>query len=123
MADPVLVVEDEVDLVASYERLLRRLGYALIAAGTRREALAVIAREALSLVISDLRLPDGDGLDVVREARRQPAPIPVLVVTGFASEASRAAALAAGAAAYLSKPFSTSAFDALVEQALGRRSP
>jgi DNA-binding response OmpR family regulator len=119
MAGRVLVVDDEADLVASYERLLRRQGYRVIATATRGEGLAVIACEALVLVVSDLRLPDGDGLDVVRAARRSPAPVPVLVVTGFGSEATRAAALAAGASGYLTKPFSASAFAALVERAVG----
>jgi two-component system, NtrC family, response regulator HydG len=69
-------------------------------------------------VIADLRLPDGDGLDLVRAARRTPTPTPAIVVTGFASRAARTAALAAGASAYLAKPFATSAFTALVDQTL-----
>ena len=123
MSDRVLVVDDEADLVASYERLLRRQGYRTIAAGSRHEGLVIIGREPLALVIADLRLPDGDGLDIVRAARRSPAPIPVVVVTGFASEQSRVAALAVGASAYLVKPFAASEFSALVEQAVraGRR--
>ena len=121
MADRVLVVDDEADLVASYERLLRRQGYRVIATGSRGEGLAILGREALVLVISDLRLPDGDGLDIVRAARQTPAPVPVLVVTGFASEASRRAAFAAGASAYLAKPFAASAFAALVEQTIRGR--
>ncbi len=118
MPGRVLVVDDEPDLVVSYARLLRRQGYCMVATSTRQEGLALIAREPLVLVISDLRLPDGDGLDVDRAARRAPSAVPVLVVTGFGSEASRAAALAAGASAYLTKPFSASAFAAMVEQAV-----
>ncbi len=114
----VLVVDDEADLVASYERLLRRQGHRVIATGSRGEGLAILGREALVLVISDLRLPDGDGLDIVRAARRTPTPVPVLVVTGFVSEASRLAAFAAGASGYLAKPFAVSAFAALVERTI-----
>ncbi len=116
MSQPVLVVDDEADMVASYERLLRRQGYGIVATGTLREGLALIGRGALVLVITDLRLPDGDGLDIVRAAARPPTPVPALVVTGAGSEASRAAALAAGASAYLGKPFSAAAFAALVER-------
>jgi len=54
----------------------------------------------------------------VRAARRPPTPIPVVVVTGFASEASRAAALAVGASAYLAKPFAASEFSALIDEAV-----
>jgi two-component system response regulator PilR (NtrC family) len=117
---PILVVDDEPDLVATYERLLRRLGYRVITAGTRVGGLAALGHEPLRLVISDLRLPDGDGLDVVRAAgRTTPQPTPAIVVTGFGSETSRAAALAAGAVGYLAKPFATTEFLALVRRAVG----
>lgn len=118
MPGRVLVVDDEADMIASYERLLRRQGYGIVATGTLREGLALIGRGALVLVITDLRLPDGDGLEIVRAAARPPTPIPALVVTGFGSEASRAAALTAGASAYLGKPFSAAAFATLVERAV-----
>ena len=57
----------------------------------RAEAgLAALREEAPHLLIADLRLPDGDGLDVVRAARALPTPTPVIVVSGFASNDSRA---------------------------------
>jgi DNA-binding response OmpR family regulator len=116
--DPILIVDDEVDLVTTYERLLHRKGYRVVSAGSCREGLLVLEREPLALVVTDLRLPDGDGLDIVRAARRTPTPTPSLVVTGFASEASRAAALAAGAAGYLAKPFAASNLVSLVQGTL-----
>ena len=119
----MLVVDDEVDFVGNYERLLRRQGYRVIAEDSRRGGLAVIEREPLVLVISDLRLPDGDGLDIVRAARRAPTPIPAIVVTGFGTGASRQAALAAGAVGYLAKPFAAADFTAVVQQAVGRSVP
>lgn len=118
MSAVVLVVDDEADLLATYDRLLRRHGYRTIAAGSQQAALAALEGEPLALIIADLRLPDGDGLDVVRAARARRPPPPVIVVTGFASEPSRRQALAAGATAYLAKPFSTSALTTLVREAL-----
>ncbi len=118
MDKPVLVVDDEADLVVSYERLLRRQGYRVVSVGSRRAGLLAIEAEPARLVIADLRLPDGDGLDVVRAARALPAPPPVLVATVLASRASRQAALAAGATAFLPKPFATEAFSSLVRQLL-----
>src|SRR5262245_25176980 len=115
---PILVVDDEADLVASYERLLRRKGYGVVSAGSRVDGLRLVAREPLALVITDLRLPDGDGLDLVRAARRLPTPMPAMVVTGFVSPASRTASRAAGASAFLAKPFAASAFTSLVESTL-----
>jgi len=115
----ILLVEDEADLVTTYERLLQRRGYRAVLAGSRREGLLVVEREPLALVVTDVRLPDGDGLDIVRAARRtMPGPTPSLVVTGFASDASRTAALTAGASGYLSKPFAAAAFLSLVENTL-----
>ena len=115
---PVLVVDDEADLVSTYERLLRRKGYRVVAAGTRGAGLAMVEREPLALLITDMRLPDGDGLELVRAVRRLPAAPPAIVITGFTSEASRTAALAAGATAYLAKPFGASAFVSLVQNTL-----
>jgi two-component system response regulator PilR (NtrC family) len=116
--DPILVVDDEVDLVSTYERVLRRLGYRVISSASRCAALALLERQPLLLLVTDVHLPDGDGLDLVRAVRQMPQPPLAIVVTGFGS---RTAALAAGAAAYLSKPFALSAFAALVADTLGNR--
>jgi DNA-binding response OmpR family regulator len=120
--DRILLVDDEVDLVSTYERLLRRQGYRVVSAYSRRDGLVVVEREPLALVVTDLRLPDGDGLDIVRAARQTaPGPTPSLVVTAFASPASRAAALAAGASGYLAKPFGAADLVSLVENTLTTR--
>ena len=116
----VLVVDDEVDFLATYERLLRREGLTVIAAPSIALALAAIERERPSLVISDLKLPDGDGLAVVRAARNGEPPAPVIVVTGFRSEEIRRAALEAGATAFFPKPFVVSALVAVVRSSLDR---
>jgi DNA-binding response OmpR family regulator len=114
----VLVVDDEADFLATYVRLLRRQGYEVTTVSSRATALAAVARERPSLVISDLRLPDGDGLDVVRAARSGTNPSPVIVVTGFPSEEQRRAALAAGASAFLAKPFAAAGLLAAVRSSL-----
>jgi CheY-like chemotaxis protein len=114
MSARVLVVDDEADFLATYERLLRRQGYEVTAVSSRAAALDAVAHGHPALVISDLRLGDGDGLDVVRAARARPHPLPVIVVTGYASEELRRAALAAGATAFFAKPFLASALLASV---------
>lgn len=117
---PVLVVDDEPDMRTSYERLLERLGYRVVQADTRREGLAAIQASPLALVVSDLRLSDGSGLDVVAAAHAAPTPVPSIVVTGFLTAESRRTALEAGAAGFLAKPFAAQEFTALVGQVLGR---
>jgi two-component system, NtrC family, response regulator PilR len=114
----VLVVDDEADFLATYERLLRRLGYEVIVATTREGGMAAVTRERPDLVISDLRLPDGTGLDVVRAARSMPTPPSVIVVTGYPSGESRQSSLAAGATAFLAKPFSATGLLAAVRSSL-----
>src|SRR5215470_8181500 len=107
MALTVLVVDDEADFLATYDRLLRRQGYRTVTTSSRQSALLALEADPFALIIADMRLPDGDGLDIVRAARARPQPARVIVVTGFASAQSRRDALAAGATAYLAKPFST----------------
>ena len=116
----ILVVEDEADLAVTYDRLLRRQGYRVVTAASRAEGLKAIESAPPALVISDLRLPDGDGLDIIRAARALDPPAPVIVVTAFASRAARDAALASGATAFLAKPFPASALLRLVHDELGR---
>ncbi len=114
----VLVVDDEADFLATYERLLRRQGYEVVTATSRAAGLAALAAETPHLVISDLRLPDGDGLDVVRAASGARAPVPVIVVTGYPSDETRRAALAAGATTFLAKPFSAAVLLAAIRSSV-----
>jgi two-component system, NtrC family, response regulator PilR len=118
VAGAVLVVDDEPDMRTSYERLLRRMGYRVIHADSRAAGLAALQAEPLVLVVSDLRLGDGSGLDVIAAARDAPAPVPSIVVTGFLSAESRRAALEVGASGFLAKPFAAREFTALVARVL-----
>jgi two-component system response regulator PilR (NtrC family) len=118
MRPVVLVVEDEPDLVVTYERALGRQGCSVTAAGTVRDALTALDSARFALVIVDLRLPDGSGLEIVHSAHRRADGPPVIVVTGFSSPQSRREALAAGATAYMTKPFSIGALTALVQTVL-----
>ncbi len=117
-AKRVLVVDDEADFLATYERLLRRQGYHVVVATTRAAGVAAVASEHPDVVISDLRLPDGSGLDVVRAARNMPVPPSVIVITGYPSAETRHAALAAGATAFLAKPFAAAGLVAAIRSSL-----
>ena len=119
----ILVVDDEPDLRVTYERLLRRQGYRVVTAGSRAEGLSLVLAERPRLVISDLKLPDGDGLEIVRAARRLAPPAPVIVVAAVISRATREAVLASGASAILAKPFTSSELLRIVHEALERSTP
>lgn len=115
----VLVVDDEADFLATYERLLRREGFDVVTVTSRAAGLAALAAEMPHLVISDLRLPDGDGLDVVRAASSARNGAPVIVVTGYPSDQTRRAALVAGATMFLAKPFAAAALLAAIRSSVG----
>lgn len=116
----VLVVDDEADLAESCARLLRRRGYHVVTAGSWAAGREALMTAAPRLLISDVRLRDGDGLALVREAGTLNPPVPAIVISGYPSEASRAAARTAGAVEFLPKPFSNDAFSRAVEKALER---
>lgn len=114
----ILVVDDEADLIATYRRLFHRHGYEVTSAATRAGGLLLIDSWPPDLVITDLELPDGDGLDLVRAARGTSATSGIIVVSGRSSSGAREDAIAAGASAFVDKPFSTDALRDLVRALL-----
>jgi CheY-like chemotaxis protein len=101
----VLVVDDEPDMLENVVRILRRGAYECLTAGGGREALVILARDRPDLILTDLRMPEMDGLALLRAAKQLSPPTPVVVFTAYASEATARDALAAGAGAFLAKPF------------------
>jgi len=97
----VLLVEDEDAIAEPLADGLRREGFAVDRAATGEEALTAAAAD---LVLLDLRLPDGDGLDVCR-ALRERSDVPIIVVTARGEEADRVVGLELGADDYVVKPF------------------
>jgi two-component system, NtrC family, response regulator PilR len=119
----LLVIDDEPDLRTLYELTLIREGYAVEAAGSVEQALQRLEEQDYSAVITDMRLPDGSGLDVLawleqRGTRREKA----IVITAFGSAENAVEALKAGAFDYLTKPVDLRQFRAVVASALGRPS-
>jgi two-component system response regulator PilR (NtrC family) len=116
----LLVVDDEPDLRTLYELTLLREGYDVETAACVEEALAQLAARSYSAVITDMRLPDGSGLDVLRAldtgTRREKA----IVITAYGSAENAVEALKAGAYDYLTKPVDLRQFRAVVAAALGR---
>jgi len=107
----VLVVEDDPGIATALVAHLGRLGDAVDTAGTLSQAWATLAAEPFELVLLDLGLPDGDGMELLRRIRAQPAGrmpdpgLPVLVMTARDQVSARIAGLDLGADDYLTKPF------------------
>lgn len=110
----LLVVDDEPDFLSTYRRLLGRDGIAVVTAATRAEALRALDAGRFDAVVTDLRLPDGTGLDIVRAACGDGRYTPVIVVSGIPDRHTRQDALAAGAVAFFAKPFDAAALAARV---------
>lgn len=101
----VLIVEDEVSFRQVLEAQMAREGIDAFGVGTAGEGLRALEEDSFDMLITDLRLPDKDGLEVVKEARARGLELPVLLMTAYASVSTAVAALQAGAADYLIKPF------------------
>ena len=106
MAERILVVEDESTLCTNIARALGRAGYTVTAVETGRAALSELDPHAFDLVISDLRLPDVDGLTVLDHVRESSPDTVALIMTAYASVDSAVEALRRGAHDYILKPLS-----------------
>ena len=114
----VLVVDDEEDIRELLELTLARMGLLADTAGTVGEAKKLLAAGSYQLCLTDMRLPDGDGLDLVRHIAATCKDLPVAVITAYGSMESAVASLKAGAFDYLTKPVSLDSLRALVRSAL-----
>lgn len=118
MGHTVLIVDDEPDLVESCVRLLVPFGYFCLRAHTGQDAIALIDRDHPSLVLTDLYLPDVDGVSVLSHARAQAPPIPCILMTAHISRQTVSHVYDTGAIVYLPKPFSRGALIEAVGRAL-----
>ena len=100
----VLVVDDEAAILRFLKPALEANGYEMTSAGTVAEALKRAAAESPDIVLLDLGLPDGDGKDVIRQAR-QWSDVPIIVLSAREREAEKIEALDLGADDYVNKPF------------------
>jgi len=107
VADPapvVLLIEDEPQMRRFLRAALENESYRLVEAGTAREGLAQAAGQNPDIILLDLGLPDGDGIDLTRRLREW-ARTPIVVISARGQERDKVAALDAGADDYLTKPF------------------
>lgn len=114
----ILIVDDERDLVDAYVRLLERAGHRCISAFDAHEAIELIDSETPDLVLTDLSLPDSNGIEVVRHARAKAALLPIIVMSGNNTSGINEAARAAGANLCLLKPVSIAELKRVIDDAL-----
>lgn len=114
----VLVVDDEADIRELLDMTLARMGLAADCAATVAEAQELLTNKTYNMCLTDMRLPDGEGLSLVRWAAERNPEMPIAVITAHGSMENAVQALKAGAFDYLSKPVSLDQLRALVKSAI-----
>ncbi len=117
----ILVVDDEASIRDLLSKTLALADYDVDVAPDGRSAVERLRMLAYDLLITDLKMPGMDGLGVIREARRLKADLPVIIITGFSTEASAIEAANLGVAGYLTKPFRVPRVLAVAAKALGEQ--
>jgi len=114
----VLVVDDDPVVGKSFDRVLSARGYAVITAENGQEALNKLSGENYDVVFTDIRMPGMSGLEVAERVKASQPWLPVVIVTGYGTEANEARAEAAGVSGFLHKPLSPAMIEFSTQQAL-----
>ena len=117
----ILVVDDEQSMRELLAIMLRKEGYEVLTADSRAQAAAAFARGPVDLVVTDVRLPDGDGIEVLRHVKAASPETVVIVMTAFGTTETAVAARKLGAEAYVLKPFDVDELRIAVRDALAHK--
>jgi two-component system response regulator FlrC len=119
MQEELLVVDDEPQMLIAINETLRRSGYCITTAGSGMEALCRLKEKYYQLVITDMRMPEISGLDLLRKVKTVAPQTPVVLLTAYGTIQNAVDAMRHGAFDYLLKPFSVESLEAVVRRALG----
>jgi DNA-binding NtrC family response regulator len=117
----ILIVDDEPDMLANCRRILERAGHECLVTDDGVRGLEILEAQQPDLLLTDLKMPGIDGMELMRRARALDPELPVIVVTGFATIESAVAAVKEGAFDYLPKTFSVDQLQVTVDRALRHR--
>lgn len=123
MAKNILVVDDEELVTESLKRLLKKEGYNVTIAKSGKEAIGKIKDTDFNLIVSDVRMPEIDGVEIVKNIRKylkenNKKPVPEILITGYSSDESLKQAQELKVADYIYKPFDIKAFLEVVKKNL-----
>jgi two-component system response regulator AtoC len=116
----VLVVDDEPKMQRVLEIMLHKMGHEVLLAGDGQAALALAQREAVDLVMTDLRMPGMDGIALLTALRAHGVNVPVILLTAYGTVESAVAAMKQGAYDYILRPFDVEAVEVVVTRALAQ---
>jgi two-component system response regulator PilR (NtrC family) len=117
----ILVVDDEQSMREMLSIMLAKEGHEVLEAGSRGQAAAALARGPVDMVVTDVRLPDGDGIEILRHVKAASPETVVIVMTAFGTADSAVAARKLGAEAYVFKPFDVDELRIVVRESLANR--
>lgn len=117
----VLILDDEEDLRSILAQRLGRRGYEIMEAATAQEGMALLQETIFEAVLLDIRLPDGDGLQLLQAMKKRQPDLQVIMLTGHGTLESAIEAMKAGAYDYLTKPCNLSELEITLQKALEQR--
>lgn len=118
MERKILIVDDDTTLALMLSTWLRKKGYATVSAGTLAAAQKLLAAGDIALLLTDMRLPDGDGIDLLQRMRESRTEIPAIVMTGYADIQNAVVCIKLGASDYVPKPLNPDLLLRKIEEAL-----
>ena len=114
----ILIVDDEEGLREGLSKLLEGEGYAVLSAETGEEALQVLQQSHIDLVLTDMRMPGMDGIELLKKIRERHGDLGVIILTGYGQIESYIEAMNFGAIEYVSKPFKVNELKFIVNKVL-----
>ncbi|GAW28331.1 sigma-54 dependent transcriptional regulator [Carboxydocella sp. ULO1] len=118
MAATILVIDDEEHLRWILSKALNKTGYRVLTAATGQEGLKLVSEQMPDLVLLDLRLPDLDGITILKTIKKDQPQLPVIVITAHGTVETAIEAMKAGAVDYLTKPFDLDELKLVIERTL-----
>ncbi len=118
----ILVVDDEASVRTSLEKVLNKEGYITTTASSGNEAIKMLARTPVDIVLSDLKMPEGDGLELLRALKKNKSSTEVILITGYGTVEAAVEAMKEGAYDFITKPFKKAVILSTIERALERQS-
>lgn len=120
-AKSILIVDDEASVRTSLEKVLSKAGYVTKTAATGNEAIKMLTRRPTDLVLSDLKMPDGDGMQLLRDIKSNNVNTEVILLTGYGTVEKAVEAMKEGAYDFITKPFKKAVILSTVERAIERQ--
>lgn len=122
MGKRVLAIDDEQVVLDSIAKVLREANYDVKTTQSGAEGIVYAVNEPFDVVLTDIRMPDTDGFKVIRDIRRAGKPVPIIMITGYASVSSSVQAMKLGASDYIEKPFTPDQLLRIIETTIAKAS-